>query len=206
MNLATNHFAKYKTGQFSPDPKNSSDAEDGALTVTFEYDGTNDVYVFPVWRIAPYRLDNIYYQSPNKPKTEDELEANVLLQGFINNAKLDYLDALNFNKDDVKLKDITVKDVYFLSLADDCIESTLTIFYQSGGREVYKVVFDGIDYELFHHFFKKGRETKPVSQMKVEDVQEIVDFISEELSLFSHMHKFKVEGTGVFARFNPEKV
>lgn len=118
-----NHFAKYKTGQFSPEPENSSDAEDGALTVTFEYDGTNDVYVFPAWRIAPYRLDNIYYQSQNFPydfiERGDEHRADVLLQGFINRAKLDYLDALNFDKDDVKLKDITVKNVYFLSLADD---------------------------------------------------------------------------------------
>lgn len=194
MNLTTNHFAKYKTGQFSPNPENSSEAEDGALTVTFEYDNTNDVYVFPAWRIAPYRLD------PNKPATQDELEGNVLLKGFINNAKLDYFNAIKFDKDDVRLKDITVKDVYFLSLADDCMESTLTV-YQDGVpiQPNYKVVFDGIDYELFS-IREKYFST---SILRVEDVQEIVDFISEELSLFSD--KLKVEGTGILSCFNSEQ-
>ena len=62
-------------------------------------------------------------------------------------------------------------------------EGTLNISYSSGNREVYKIVFDGADYELFSsRKLRSGRETKPVSQMKAKDVQEIVDFISEELS------------------------
>lgn len=87
------------------------------------------------------------------------------------------------------------------------LEGTLYISYDSGNREVYKIFFNGVDYELFSsRKLRSGRETKPVSEMKAKDVQEIVDFISEELSLFSHMHKFEVEGTGVLAKFNPEKV
>tara|TARA_B100001093_G_scaffold495324_2_gene539696 strand:- start:727 stop:1071 length:345 start_codon:yes stop_codon:yes gene_type:complete len=104
------HYYSYKAGQFPASPENSKDAEEGALTVTFEYDNTNDVYVFPAFKINPYRLD------ASKPATQQELEENVLLKSFVNNAKLEYKDALEgvFKIADVKLKDIAVKDVYFL--------------------------------------------------------------------------------------------
>ena len=94
--LSLYYYKSYKAGQFPPSPENSKDAGKGALTMTFEYDNTNDVYIVPAWKIEPFSKND------------------ALVKDFVFNAKLEYLDVLNFYKDDVALQDITVKDVYFL--------------------------------------------------------------------------------------------
>lgn len=82
------------------------------------------------------------------------------------------------------------------------LSSILSILYNSGNREIYKIVFDGVDYELF--FFRKlrsGHKTKPVSEMKVQDVGLIKDYIGENAFPMSEVNAsgfWKVEAKGDF--------
>ena len=98
MSYLQYHYKSYQTGQFPASPENSEDAEEGALTMTFEYGNTNDVYVVPVWKIEPYSKND------------------SLVKDFVFSAKLEYLDCIQNAKSnaDIPLKDITVKNVYFL--------------------------------------------------------------------------------------------
>jgi len=79
--------------------------------------------------------------------------------------------------------------------------SILSILYHCGHREIYKIVFDGVDYELF--FFRElrsGHKTKPMSEMKVQDVGLIKDYIGENAFPIPEVNAsiWKVEAKGDF--------
>ena len=91
VELNNYHFKSYKNGEFAPTP---TLFEKGDLSITFEYDGTNDIYIIPKHIVDTYRED-------------DELFLNDLINDFECEYKY-YIDELRSS--DIGIEHITVKN------------------------------------------------------------------------------------------------
>tara|TARA_R100000655_G_scaffold104091_1_gene150999 strand:+ start:1071 stop:1457 length:387 start_codon:yes stop_codon:yes gene_type:complete len=124
FDLGLYHFKSYKNGQFEPDVN----FKKGEIVVTFEYDGTNDIYIIPMFLIETfYRQKN--YKISLEVISDDflVLDNNSTLKknkefrisDLIHNLKLDYKSCLDSNGNldsfdrDIDINKITVKDIMF---------------------------------------------------------------------------------------------
>jgi len=96
FDLGLYHFKSYKNGQFEP----NVNFEKGEIAITFEYDGTNDIYIIPVFIVETFFRQKNYKLSLDS------------LSGLIDSIKLDYKSCLDSNRD-IDINKITVKDIIF---------------------------------------------------------------------------------------------
>ena len=95
FDLGLYHFKSYKNGQFQPSPLFE---EVGDMSITFEYDGTNDIYVIPKFIVDTFKAGKEFFL--------DDLVADL---------KHDYKLCLDSGGGfgDVDLNKIIAKDIMF---------------------------------------------------------------------------------------------
>ena len=103
FDLGLYHFKSYKNGQFQPSPLFE---EVGDMAITFEYDGTNDIYVIPKFIVDTLTPEEAVSVADVDYKDLDDLVASL---------KYDYKLCLDSGGGfgDVDLNKIIVKDIMF---------------------------------------------------------------------------------------------
>ena len=98
FDLGLYHFKSYKNGQFEP----TVNYEKGEIAITFECDGTNDVYIIPMFTVETFFRQKNYKLSLDS------------LNNLIDSIKLDYKSCLEDDgKKDIDLNEITIKYIEF---------------------------------------------------------------------------------------------
>jgi hypothetical protein len=120
FDLGLYHFKSYKNGQFEPDVN----FEKGEIVLTFEFDGTNDIYIIPMfvvetfyrqknYKISLEVISNAFLVLDNNSTLKKNKEFRI--SDLIHNLKLDYKSCLDSSRGfvDIDINKITVKNIMF---------------------------------------------------------------------------------------------